>query len=49
MQLPRIANPGAAPIIGELTARNPGMADLLIELEEDDELRARFDLELLRG
>jgi hypothetical protein len=38
-----------ARLIGELTSRNPGMADLLVELEADDDLRARFEIELLRG
>lgn len=32
-----------ARIIGELTIRNPGMADLLIELEADDDLRAKLE------
>lgn len=27
--------------IGELTTRNPAMADLLIDVEADDDLRAR--------
>ena len=36
-----------ARIIGELTERNPGMADLLTDLEADDDLRARFEMELL--
>jgi hypothetical protein len=31
-----------ARLIGELTERNPGMADLLAELEADDDLRARL-------
>ncbi len=34
-------------VIGELTERNPGMADVLMELEADDDLRARFEMELL--
>ncbi|MGI8615691.1 MAG: hypothetical protein ACR2L4_02755 [Actinomycetota bacterium] len=34
-------------LIGELVDRNPGMADSLIELEGDDDLRARFEIELL--
>ncbi len=38
-----------ARIIGGLTARNPGIADLLMELEADDYLRARFEVELLEG
>ena len=36
-----------ARIIGELTERNPGMADLRADLEADDDLRARFEIELL--
>jgi hypothetical protein len=36
-----------ARIIGELTERNPDMAELLMELEADDDLRARFEIELL--
>ena len=35
-----------ARIMGELTERNSGMADLLIDLEAN-ELRARFEMELL--
>lgn len=38
---------GRARIIGELTARNPGMADLLIELEADNDLSARFEIGVL--
>ena len=38
-----------ARLIGELTWRNPAMADLLADLEADDDLRARFEIELLRG
>jgi hypothetical protein len=36
-----------ARLIGELTSRNPSIADLLIDLEADDDLRARFEIELL--
>jgi hypothetical protein len=32
-----------------MTERNPGMADLLADLEVDDTLRDRFELELLRS
>lgn len=35
-------------MIGELIERNPGMADILVSLESDDALRARFEIELLR-
>jgi hypothetical protein len=34
-----------ARLIGELTSKNPGMADLLVDEEAD--LRARFEIELL--
>jgi hypothetical protein len=36
-----------AAIIGELAERNPGMAEIPVELETDDDLRARFETELL--
>ena len=35
-----------ARIIGELMERNPGMADLLVDLEADPDLRGRFEMEL---
>lgn len=38
-----------AQLIGGLTHRNPGIADLLVELEADDDLRSRFEMELLRS
>lgn len=38
-----------ARLVGELIQRNPGMADLLADLEVDDTLRDRFELELLRS
>ena len=38
-----------ARLIGELTQRNPGMADLLADLEVNDTLRDRFERELLRS
>lgn len=38
-----------ARLIGELTQRNPGMANLLIDLEADDLLRAQVEVELLRS
>jgi len=38
-----------ARLIGELTERNPGIADLLLDLEADDDLRIRFEIELLRS
>ena len=37
-----------ARIIGELTTRNPAIADLLTDLEADDDLRARFEMDLRR-
>lgn len=36
-----------ARIIGELTASNPGMADLWVDLVADEDLRTRFEMELL--
>jgi hypothetical protein len=36
-----------ARLIGELSNRNPGIADLLTDLEADHDLRARFEIELL--
>jgi hypothetical protein len=38
-----------ARLIADLLKRNPGMGDLLAELEADDDLRARLELELLHG
>jgi hypothetical protein len=38
-----------ARLIGELGQRNPPLADLLMDLEADDDRRARFEMELLRG
>ena len=38
-----------ARLIGELTERNPGMADVLADLEVNDTLRDRFELEPLRS
>ena len=38
-----------ARLIGELTQRNPGMADLLADPEANDTLRDRLELELLRS
>lgn len=32
----------------ELVDRYPGMSDVLIDVEADDDLRARFEVELLR-
>jgi hypothetical protein len=36
-----------ARLIGELGHRDPGMADVLMDLETDDQLRSRFEAELL--
>ena len=36
-----------ARVIGELSVRNPGMADLLADLDAYDDLRARFKMALL--
>jgi hypothetical protein len=36
-----------ARIIAKLNERNPGMADILMDLEADDELRAKFEIALL--
>jgi len=41
-------SPDRARLIAELTARNPGVADLLMALEAD-ELRAKLEIELLGG
>jgi hypothetical protein len=35
-------------VIAEIAERNPGMADLLFDLETDDGLRTRFEIEFLR-
>lgn len=38
-----------ARLIAELVERNPDMADVLMHLEADDELRVWFEIELLRA
>jgi len=38
-----------ARLIAEMTARNPGVADLLMDLEGDDDLRAKLEIELLNN
>jgi hypothetical protein len=38
-----------ARLIGELSSRNPPVVDLLVDLEADDALRSRFEMELLRS
>ena len=42
-------SPDRARLVAEMTARNPGIADLLMDLEADDDLRARLEIELLSG
>jgi hypothetical protein len=42
-------SPDRARIIAELMVRNPGMGDLLADLEADDDLRAELEVALLRG
>jgi hypothetical protein len=41
--------PNRARAISELTDENPGLADLLADLEANDTLRTRFEIELLRA
>jgi hypothetical protein len=40
-------SPDRARIIAELMDRNPGIAELLMDLEADNDLRTRFEMELL--
>ena len=42
-------SPDRARLIAALTARNPGIADLLMDLGADDDLRAKLEIDLLRG
>ena len=42
-------SPDRARLIAELIARNPGIADLLMDLEADDDMRAKLEIELLSG
>lgn len=42
-------SPDRARLIAELLDPNPGMGDLLADLEADDDLRAKFEMELLSG
>ena len=42
-------SPDRARLIAELIERNPGIADLLMDLEADDDLRAGLEIELLGG
>jgi hypothetical protein len=38
-----------ARLIGELSSRKPAIADLVVDLEADDDLRSRFEMQLLRS
>lgn len=38
-----------ARIVAELVDRSPGMAQILMDLEAADDLRARFEMELLES
>lgn len=38
-----------AKLLGKLFERNPGMAKVLADLESDDDLRVRFEVELLKS
>ena len=40
-------SPDRARVTAELLVRNPGMGELLADLEADDDLRARFERALL--
>ena len=42
-------SPDRARLIAELTARNPGVADLLMDVEADDDMRAKLEIAPLRG
>ena len=42
-------SPDRARLIAELTTRNPGIAELLMDLEADDDVRAKLEIELLSG
>ena len=42
-------SPDRARLIADLIARNPGITYLLMDLEADDELRAKLEIELLSG
>jgi hypothetical protein len=37
-----------AGLIGQLVEKNPGMAEILMDLEADHDLRTRLEIELLR-
>lgn len=43
------ASADRARIVAELVDRSPGMAQILMDLEADDDLRARFEMELLES
>ncbi|HET6712618.1 MAG TPA: hypothetical protein VFI59_02780 [Actinomycetota bacterium] len=40
-------SPDRARIIAERLTRDPGMGELVADLEADDDVRARFEIELL--
>jgi hypothetical protein len=40
-------SPDRARLIAELLVRNPGMGEILADLEADDDLRARLEVKLL--
>ena len=42
-------SPDRARLIAELIERNPGIADLLMDLEAEDDLRAKLEIELFSG
>ena len=42
-------SPDRARIIAELLVKNPGMGGLLADLEADDDLRAKLEVELLKA
>jgi hypothetical protein len=42
-------SPDRARLVAELTTWNPGIAELLMDLEADDDLRAKLEIELLDG
>jgi hypothetical protein len=42
-------SPDRARLISELVVRNPGISELLMDLEADDQLRTRLEMALLQG
>jgi hypothetical protein len=43
------SSPDRARIIAEPLVRNPGLEEFLADLEADDDLRVRLEIELLKG